>query len=301
MVTRAQYNEKDAWLPRELSFLAGLPEARRRIRPLLTVQAYVDESGGSGQGAVLVFAGFIGEAQEWARFSSGWSTCLGGGKGIAYLRMHDAAHLTGEFTGWQKKERDEKLRSLARTLNAYRVRSIHFAIDLPAFQNGMAEHWARPHKNPYFLGYLLMLAGVCVDAQDWGYKEQVEIIFDEHVIFSQRVKLWYPLFKEMWDGYDPELAALYPSEPLFRDDKTFPPLQAADLMAWLLRKSYAGEGDNDFARIIMPELTNIPNSHCSDFVRKERMDRLTKMGYEFEERITPEQIARWRKHLGLDE
>ncbi len=263
----------------------------------MTIQAYIDESGCKGQNKILAFAGFIGEAEEWARFSGLWVACLSNAPAISYFRMNEAAKLEGQFARWKQRARDEKLRELARVINAVRVRCIHYAIDLPAFEKGMAEHWVKPLSNPYFLGFTRMLAGVCVDVLDWGHKEQIEIIFDHHIIFAPRVRLWYPLWKEMWDVDYPELAAIYPTEPLFRDDKEFVPLQAADMMAWLFRRDYEHKSQK-FAWIVS-ELKDTQTSHCSDFVGKEKMAELVKMSYEFDKRITPQHVKRWHKHLGF--
>jgi hypothetical protein len=76
-------------------------------------------------------------------------------------------------------------------------------------------------------------------------KEEIEIIFDEHAIFGPRVALWYPALRDTLrtqpnrDFHD--LAEVMPPMPMFRNDSKFPPLQAADVIAWLFRNAFSGK------------------------------------------------------------
>lgn len=267
----------------------------------MPIQAYVDESGSRGQGRVLVFAGFIGEAEKWARFSDSWVKCLSEPPSISYFKMAEAAKLRDEFFRWKPEARNQKVRKLAQVINAAGVRCIYYGIDLVAFEKEMAMHWARPVSNPYFLGFIRALAGICVDVWDWGCREEIELIFDHHIIFSQRIKLWYPAWKKTWALENRELTAIYPTEPLFRDDRKFVPLQAADLMAWIFKKHYSREDDRGLSGIVMPELKDTPNSHCSDFVGKAKMKQLVKMSYGFERKYAAEFAEQWKEHPELHE
>ena len=76
---------------------------------------------------------------------------------------------------------------------------------------------------------------VCLDLVDRGYHEPVEIIFDENSIFGRRAKPWYPIVRAMMTY--PADTAVMPLEPIFRDDIEALPLQASDMLAWLLRRT----------------------------------------------------------------
>src|SRR5262245_15297177 len=103
-----------ARLPDWLSFLSGLPEASRRRRLLMPIQAFVDDSGGKGHSRHFVMAGLVGHSEGWAVFADEWRRCLQESPAIATFKMQQAAALKGQFFGFSKEERDEKLRKLAR-------------------------------------------------------------------------------------------------------------------------------------------------------------------------------------------
>lgn len=58
-------------------------------------------------------------------------------------------------------------------------------------------------------------------------------IFDAHDKYSELIRNIYPFFRSK---LDPDLARILPSEPIFKPDTEFLPIQAADMLAWLFRK-----------------------------------------------------------------
>ena len=80
--------------------LSGLPTFKREICKLLIVQAYIDESGGKGQGSVFVFSALLASAKDWDGFSNEWQSRLDEHPKIKYFKMHEAARRKGEFEGW---------------------------------------------------------------------------------------------------------------------------------------------------------------------------------------------------------
>lgn len=55
--------------------VSGLPSARARASWMLILQAFVDASG-KGDSNVLVIAGYVARADEWAKFSETWKEKL---------------------------------------------------------------------------------------------------------------------------------------------------------------------------------------------------------------------------------
>jgi hypothetical protein len=90
---------------------------------------------------------------------------------------------------------------------------------------------------PYFFPFHATIAGVGYEVLALGQKEPLEIFFDENVIFGPRAKAWYPVVRAMQEDI---LQPVLPVEPFFRDDERVLPLQAADLTAWIHRKSNDG-------------------------------------------------------------
>ncbi|HEV8241413.1 MAG TPA: DUF3800 domain-containing protein [Thermoanaerobaculia bacterium] len=206
----------------------------------MPLQAFIDESGGKGQGRTFMMAGWIAAAEKWAQFSDEWGACLRSSPQIRYFKMREAAALSGEFWGLSEPSRDSKLRQLARIVARHALTAISCAMDIDALPDTFARFGA-PYSDPYFWPFQITIKAICEDLAERGIQEPVEIIFDEQCISGPKAKLWYPLIRAaaLHDDPDDPAAAIMPVEPLFRSDQDAPPLQAADMLAWLLRRSSA--------------------------------------------------------------
>jgi len=210
------------------------------------MQAYVDESGGKGEGNWLTLVGLVAKAEDWEAFSDRWRALLKIPPAVGAWHMKDAAHFEGEFRGWSSAMRDERLCFLANIVNDYRITALHCSADLSAYAEFMAplSKTRPPRKSkaarvgkvirePYWLCFHSMIMAVCYELVDQEVKERFEIIFDENSILGPRVKAWYPAMRS-W--MEPHEQAITPIEPIFRDDKEFVPLQCADVLAWILHR-----------------------------------------------------------------
>jgi len=56
------------------------------------VQAYVDESGGKGQGSVFVFSALVSSVDHWQAFTEAWQACLDESSSVRYFKMNEAAN-----------------------------------------------------------------------------------------------------------------------------------------------------------------------------------------------------------------
>jgi hypothetical protein len=120
--------------------------------------------------------------------------------------------------------------------------SIHFRLDDFAraksriFVHDFQINWGNT-GNPHFFAFRALL-----DMFHWHkekvkkipVEEPVDFIFDEHTMKR-------PLL-EAWDSYmmlrPAHVKPRYGSTPIFRDDRKFLPLQAADMWAWWVREWY---------------------------------------------------------------
>lgn len=253
----------------DFSFLSGLPIDVRRRRKIMTIQAFVDESGGKGQGKHFVMAGLVSESEAWSDFSTEWRDCLQASPSLNIFKMRHAASLSGNFYGWTAEERDEKLRSLARIINKHARFLMWAAIDMDAHANSWAK-LKKPHNEAYFWAYYVMIMGLCFDLWDMGWREKFEIIFDEQVVFGLRAKRWYPVVRYLLLDKYPDSGSILPVEPLFRKDDDFLPLQAADLYAWCFRRNSDNPQTPAFTWLIN-ELRNVKQSNYACYYDKHRM------------------------------
>jgi hypothetical protein len=293
--------ESQPWLPEQFEFLAGIPEPERQGKVCLVIQAYIDDSGTKGTDPVFTLAGFIGIAEKWAALSNSWRDYLKSAPSIRFLKMNEAAKLDGEFRFWEATDRNAKLHGFVDIIKRHAPqKAIHVTIDLEAFEQHMAPHLPKPMSHPYFIGSNAILTGVGHEVLDSGVLEKPEIFFDEQLIFGPRLKMWYPLIKAAMKGReDYDLGRLFsalPPDLMFRDDKIFVPLQAADVLAWITRMAFSGVR-NEFEWIAEELSALIPISGYSSVFDAQRMKgvHLTSLNMTF----PPSLIRDWKEKLGL--
>jgi len=90
-----------------------------------------------------------------------------------------------------------------------------------------------------FYGVILKLAHL---HHDMGVKFPVDYIFDQQGSMGDDSVIWYKHIKS-WQK--PEMAALMGGNPRFEDDKTVLPLQAADMLAWHVRRRIDNPKDDE--------------------------------------------------------
>jgi hypothetical protein len=246
----------------------------------MPVQAFVDESGGKGQGRHFALAGIIAHSEEWAQFSEEWRSCLSRRPAIRCFKMSEAAGCSGQFHGWTEKDRDSKLRELARIINRHAKLVTHSVIDLDAHAETWAISLEKPLNDPYFFPFHSTIAASCFELWDLGWRERFEIIFDEQVIFGPRARLWYPITRDIVRYREPEASSIMPIDPLFGTDDQFLPIQAADLFAWCWRRGTSNPNDRPF-EWLLDEFRSVTLSEYSQYYDRERMLRIFEMSNQF--------------------
>jgi len=212
--------------------------------------------------------------------------------------MRDAAGLGGDFYGFSARERDQKIVSLLRVIDAHRPTLLYVVLDLSAFGETIRQFAGKPHNNPYFVGYLMMILAVAYELLDGGAKERFEAVFDEHEQLAPRLKQWYPVLRGM-ELVEQKVRNILPVDPLFRSDDDFMPLQACDLFAWWSRQFHERyrNGEADFLWI-MDYLPRLGFSEHSQFVDRERMQNIVQDARNMGFQIPPLIRREMRRELG---
>lgn len=271
---------------------------------LVPIQAFVDESGGTGQSRHFVMAGLIGHSEDWAQFSDEWKACLDAHPRIRVFKMREAASCNGQFHGCSEAERDAKLRSLAQIINRHAKYVTCSVIDLQAFAEVFASVFRKPHSEPYFWPFHNTIMASCFELWDRGWRERFEIIFDEQVIFGPRAKAWYPAVRATVALQNPEESSIMPVDPMFRTDEDFLPLQACDLFAWCMRRGHdiGSDGERPF-EWLLPELSNVFVSEYAQFYDRERLQSVVALSEKASEELRAglnpanAELARQYRHL----
>jgi hypothetical protein len=227
------------------SLVCGYGRAIRDAKVMVMFKAYFDDSYGDEESKTLLLAGCVQKYSAWANFSLGWEAGLAACPSIRYFHMREARKLEGEFAGWKATDRDEKIRRLAEIAASYKPWTIIAWIS-------RAQHAAilKP-ISPFMLRqpYLALFYTVILKLAEWHHEDgvtlPVDYVFDEQGVIGVEAAIWYEHIKA-WQK--PEIAELMGSTPKFENDKLVLPLQAADMLAWHLRreKDHPGEDSSEW-------------------------------------------------------
>jgi len=231
------------------ALVAGFPRAQREQRLLMILQAHIDDSGSEPDSPLFVLAGFVARAADWAKFSDEWRAALDQPPRLEYFKMKEAHSMRGQFDrrhGWNEAKRDDRLITFTRLIRKYAIARIHGSMWHADF-NACVKSLPVPERkfatdHPYWLLFMRLVLTLSVFGHRIGINDPCEFICDEQGGISEEILAWWPTFKKMVaDTATPSGSDLPPrigTHPIFRDDKKFLPLQAADLYAWQLRRVF---------------------------------------------------------------
>jgi hypothetical protein len=175
---------------------------------------------------VCVLGSWIGTAKEWAAFSDCWAEALWMKPRVDYFKLAEAQNLTGQFNGWSEQSRDERLRVLVKTIERHKLLGVTNAIPYDAHKEIFGDLPDKGVQDAYFISFFGIIALLAGYHQKQGHNEQIDFIFDIQPGQVEIVTAAWNRFKEV---APPNLRPLIGDYPIFRNDKTTLPLQAADL------------------------------------------------------------------------
>lgn len=191
------------------------------------LQAYVDDSGSENRpDKRLVLAGYILSANDWANFSVEWAVALAQPPRLAVL------HMSAGFPGFDNKERAAKIDALVEVLSRYRPLSFECMVSRKDYEDILRPNAPYDLRHPYFPCFVGVLSLAAKSVSEEGLEGPIDLIFDAQGNVGAGAAAWYLPIKKR----DPHLARLLGGPPSFKDDQEALPLQAADLLAWHVRK-----------------------------------------------------------------
>lgn len=216
------------------SLVSGYASRFRADKPLAFFQAFTDDSASDIGDRRLFFAGYLNRAEDWALFADAWDEELRAEPGIEYLRMVEANGLRGQFAGWDERRRDEKLRGLARVIRHFKPVSFQVSVSREQFAR-ILEPVNPRGLSPHFDCVFCTVSSVARFAYDGGMRLPIDFVFDE----MDSVALDMPLvFDHLIKSLPRGARQLVSGHPTFKNDKLVTPLQAADMLAWHVRREH---------------------------------------------------------------
>lgn len=197
-------------------------------------QVYCDESGKLSDSKCVIFAGVLFRESEVAGFSERWSSYLKDAA-IRSLHMKEAIRLEGEFRDWKgrDKDRDALLETLGKLLHDRSVLQVVFTMNVEEFK-GLDPTTQNLLKNPVYAGFDGLLKAIRSRALLHNApNHKFHLVYDLSEEYSVQC---LKLFNRMRMLQQP-IAQFFPSIA-FADDREFPPLQAADMIAYCAREEF---------------------------------------------------------------
>lgn len=230
------------------TLVCGLPDHKWKKRSYLILRGYIDDSGHRGHSPVMVLGGWIAPVVKWLDFVPEWQAMLDMKPGIDYFKMNEAEKLCGQFKGWSEQRRDERVALAYKTVEQFASFQVSCIINLRDFYRifDPAITGASP-ANPYYLAFGSIINETAHYQGAIGIDEKIDFVFDEQVMEKDKIVRGWDYIKAHARPITKHLIGSY---PVFEDDKKFLPLQAADLIAWWIRKMATEESDG--SRVAFP-------------------------------------------------
>lgn len=208
-----------------IALISGFPGERAWKRQLLMMQGYIDASA-KGDPRILVLAGYIAPADLWLQFSYEWQARLDHA-GLDYFKMNEMAsrpEIAGHF--YRVIEETDIPAAITIIIRTDEMRRVLQSLEWP---KSIRED--KDLENPYYFGFKAVSNMLVQRQHELGITEPIDLIYDEE---SEKIRtlLGWDLMKLASSPEQRELMG----DAIYRDDKKVKPLQAADLLAWWIRK-----------------------------------------------------------------
>jgi hypothetical protein len=195
-------------------------------------QAFIDDSK-QNEPPVFVLAGLISTPARWANLATEWKQIRDMPLRIEYFKMSEAMSHQGQFLGFSEQRRDERLQLFAQIINEHCIGSIACVVP----HSIHAEIFNHPEvpkvmRHPYFFLFYGMMARLQQFREELSLEGKLDFIFDDQMHEKGVIIDSWGTLRRM----APDLGDI----PSFKDDKEIPPLQAADMVAWVARKRWEG-------------------------------------------------------------
>ncbi len=199
----------------------------------MVINAFVDDSSAQEGDQELCLAGYVAPASVWEEFSDDWQLVLDSPPAIKGFHAVDAQGLKGEFLGWAEADRDLKVLQLAKVVRDYDVMSFDARVSRRAYRDIVLPVAHFDIKDPYALLFHAVMHVVAHQLHDRNIIVPVDFVFDEQGRVGVEAALWYGTLRATLPSH---IRKLLGNRPIFRSDDQLIPLQAADCLAWHLRR-----------------------------------------------------------------
>lgn len=219
---------------------------------------YIDDSG-KNDPPVFVLGGVAVATNRMPTFEAAWRSELANEPAIPFFKMRDANRRSGVFNGISVAARDKKMEALAAIVRTHAGAILSVTVQHDAYKRvftGRMMHWM---DQPYQLLFHLMIVAGYQLSREHGLEGPAEFVFDRQLEHEDALRGSLPF---LMANVVPEIRKFLSAAPRHADDRDEVLLQAADLVAWHIRRSWK-EGPPALVRASRagPTLAAIPGRH----------------------------------------
>jgi hypothetical protein len=231
-------------------------------------RAFIDDSG-RGQEPAFVLAGYLATPEQWEKFSDDWANALQSVRPLEYFKMREAIALEEQFYNWSAPERDKLLSTLVNIIDNNVVTGVCNVVPNIYWRALFKNRFSTKMNNPYGMSYHGIISAAYSFQWHAGTSYKIEFIFDEH---RNDIRNIHAVWEQHRLNSHPKVKPMIGNKPQSGDDKKLLQLQAADMLAWRMRK-YVEDNPN-----IQSGFSTIPSPFGNSSVRvsywsKARLER----------------------------
>ena len=204
---------------------------------VVMIEAYFDESGIGKQEPLMCVAGYIFSAAKATRFSRKWSKALKG-FGIEYFRMSECAARQKQFKGRTREECDEVAFALADLTNACAIHGVVVSASQSEFAKRAPSWWEEGKGGTYTACLHQCINLVSTWADNDRYNGRIAYFFEEGCEYEKEARR--VLMNTMAIERN-RAVSRYGGHAFLPKGEMGRPLDAADLLAWQVRRRFGDD------------------------------------------------------------
>ena len=207
---------------------AYLKRIEHRMRAL---RAFIDDSGSGGESPWFVLAGYLGTIEAWDAFNEPWCAVLDRPPKLDYFKHSEV--YGSQWAGMSTTERNERVDAFIEVIGNHALRSIYVRLKQQDYDEAIKPYIPPMWQNAYYFLFIGFLSAATMTAKHLGDGNRIEFFFDSNREVEEPSKMLYrqtanlPQFRDLVDNIH------------YEDEKIFLPLQAADLLAWQIRRRFS--------------------------------------------------------------
>lgn len=188
------------------------------------LKTFMDETGVHEDAEMVAVAAYIGRPAVWRDWTKAWNAAK---KPIKIVHAVDCANFKGEFAGWDKDRRDKWVANLLPVIPAHDLAGIVIGVhlhDLGAAMKACPE-LLEMFGTPYTACFQWAISIIAEFATEYGKGERMAFVHEVNDYKGECLKA----FEYIKDNLNPRKIPMTLS---FGGKKDYPPLQAADILAY---------------------------------------------------------------------